>query len=230
MTQIIAKEEIKTLTVDEINERIRSAFVYDDYQYQRDNKIKITYKDRAKNLHKILYQCPTCKTEFKMKSEGNAIWCEACQERHEMDEYGVLHSTTGDTRFPHIPDWYEWIREQVKTEIEQGQYHVEIPVQVDILPNSTGYYRLGEGTVTHDQNGFHLYGDWDHGTLDIHKPVLANYSLHVEYDYFGKGDGFSFSSTNDTFYLYPIDQTFAVSKLHFAVEELFKIESQKGRK
>ncbi|QMS84858.1 hypothetical protein [Candidatus Xianfuyuplasma coldseepsis] len=223
ITQIITKDEIQTLSVDEINQRIRTHFQYDDYQYQRDHKIRITYPNRAKGLHKILYQCPSCKTEFKMTSKANQLICEACGEVHNMDEYGVLHNTSGNTTFSHIPDWYEWIRSQVREEILRDEYHVDMDVQVDILPNSTGFYRLGKGHITHNADGFHLTGHWDHGDLDIQKPVSANYSLHLEFDYFGKGDGFSFSNINDTFYLYPIDQSFAVTKLHFAVEELFKL-------
>src|SRR3989339_914949 len=39
MTQIITKDEIEILSVDEINERVNKAFVYDEYQWQKDNKI-----------------------------------------------------------------------------------------------------------------------------------------------------------------------------------------------
>jgi len=227
LTQIITQEEISTLSVNEINQRIRDSFQYNDYQYQLDRKMKIDYPDRAKNLHLILYQCPHCHTEFTMRSDQNKLWCEACGASHEMDEYGVLHNKAGDTIFSHIPDWYEWIRQQVKQQILDKTYSSELDVYVDTLPNSTGFYRLGEGKITHNLQGFHLIGNWDHGQLDIKKPVLANYGLHVEYNYFGKGNGFSFSEQNNTYYLYPINQEFSVTKLHFAVEELYKLEKMK---
>jgi len=230
MTQIIDKDEILSISVDEINQRINKAFQYDDYKYQLDNKIKINYKDRAKNLHKVLYICPNCLTEFKMASNGNRIWCEHCNEVHEMDEYGQLHNPNDNTRFPHIPDWYEWEREQVRTEILEGRYHVEMEVNVDSLPNSTGYYRLGVGILKHGTNGFDLKLNQEGEKLHVKKHVLENYSLHIEFDYFGRGDGISFSTVNDTYYLYPVDQSYAVTKFHFAVEELYKIENEKRQK
>jgi hypothetical protein len=46
MTQIIRKEEIETLSVEQINARINQAFRYDEYQYQFDNQIKIDFKNR----------------------------------------------------------------------------------------------------------------------------------------------------------------------------------------
>ncbi len=226
LTQIIDQEEIQILSVEEINNRIQKAFEYDDYSYQLEDKVKITYKDRAKNLHKVLYMCPNCNTEFEMNSDGNRIWCEHCHETHEMDEYGQLHNLKGETKFTHIPDWYKWIREQVKQEILSGNYGAEMEVDVDSLPNSTGYYRLGRGILKHDKNGFELKVVQKEETLHVKKHALENYSLHVEFDYFGRGDGISFSTFNDTYYIYPVDQKYSVTKFHFAVEELFKIENE----
>jgi len=226
MTQIITKEEIDSLSIDEINQRIQVAFVYDDYKYQLEDQIKITKPDRAKNLHHILYQCPKCKTEFEMASEGNKIWCKHCGDTHIMNEYGQLEHTSGKTKFSHIPDWYEWQREQVKVEILSGKYDVTIEVDVDSLPNSTGYYRLGRGTLKHNQKGFDLLVKQKEDTLHVKKSVSENYSLHVEYDYFGKGNCLSFSTVNDTYYIYPVDQTHSVTKFHFAVEELYKLHKK----
>ncbi|MDT8336569.1 MAG: hypothetical protein RQ856_01925, partial [Candidatus Izemoplasmatales bacterium] len=51
--------------------------------------------------------------------------------------------------------------------------------------------------------------------------------VHIEFDYFGKGDCLSFSENDDTYYLFPIDQKLSVIKYHFAVEELYKIANEK---
>jgi len=223
LTQIITAEELKTMTVEAINSRIREAFTYDDYRYQLDNNLKIRYKDRAKNLHQILYHCPNCGAEFAMQSDKDRIWCTKCGQTHIMDELGRLHNQNGETRFSHIPDWFEWEREAVKAEIIAGKYQVRMDVVVDSLPNATGYYRLGKGELTHGPDGFHLVVKQDADTLDIRKSVAENYSIHVEYDYFGKGNCISFSTFDDTFYIFPVDQSYSVTKFHFAVEELYKI-------
>ncbi|MCK4552139.1 MAG: 1-acyl-sn-glycerol-3-phosphate acyltransferase [Tenericutes bacterium] len=223
MTQIINKEEIVSLSVDEIDKRIKEAFIYDDYKYQYDNNIHIKDKFRAEGLHKPLYLCPHCHTEFKMKSKDNRIWCEACNETYVMDELGKLSNINGETKFSHIPDWFEWEREQVKKEILEGKYNITLDVDIDMLPNNTGFYRIGEGKITHNGKGYHLIGE----NLDIHKPVISNFGIHIEYDYFGRGDGISFSTNEDTFYLYPHNQEYSVTKFHFATEELYKIEESK---
>jgi hypothetical protein len=58
----------------------------------------------------------------------------------------------------------------------------------------------------------------------LEKTVLANYGVHIEYDYFGKGDCVSFSTLNDSYYIYPKNQDYSVTKFHLAVEELYKLE------
>ena len=140
-----------------------------------------------------------------------------------MDELGRLSNTNGNTIFSHIPDWFEWERLQVKKEILDSKYNVELDVDIDMLPNSTGYYRIGSGKLIHNKDGYHLIGE----KLDIKKPVIANFGVHIEYDYFGKGDCISFSTNEDTYYIYPHNQEYSVTKFHFATEELYKLSEKK---
>lgn len=227
MTRILTSKELGELSLDEINSRIKNAFYYNDYEYQLDNKIAIKGNERAKNLHKVLYKCPHCMTDFSMRGVGNQLKCINCSHTYNVNEYNQLEELNHKTIFSSIPAWFEWQREEVRKEIESGVYNVEIEVDVDALPNSKGFYRLGKAILTHNENGFLLKGSFQEKLLEIHKPVLSNYSIHVEYDYFGKGDAISFSQFNDTYYLFPTDKNYSVTKFHFAVEELFKIYSQK---
>ena len=214
MTQIITEEESSRLSIDEMNKRIQKAFIYDEYKWQKENRIKIDYKDRAKGLHHVLYLCPSCLKEHEMTSDLNKIWCKSCGKTYEMDVYGELHATEGKTEFPHIPDWYEFERNEVRKQIEKKTYYFEDKVMIDSLPNSDGYIRLGEGRLVHDLNGFHLEGSG----VKLTKEVMSMYGLHIEYDYFGKGDCIDLSTLKDTYYIYPLNQKYVVTKLHFATE------------
>lgn len=222
MTQVITQTEIETLSIEEINQRIEKEFIYDDYQYQLDNNILIKEKFRAENLHKPLYMCPHCKQEFKMTSKDNRLWCTNCNATYEMDELGRLNNINGKTMFSHIPDWFEWQRENVKKEILDNKYDVELEVDIDMLPNSTGFYRIGRGKLIHNKDGFRLIAE----NLDVLKPVISSFGAHIEYDYFGRGDGVSFSTKDDTYYAYPVDQSYSVTKFHFATEELYKLQKK----
>lgn len=158
-----------------------------------------------------------------MTSKGADLICENCKATWHMNELGQLEGPKDS--FSHIPDWFEWQRAQVNKEIRAGKYHYEEEVMVDSLPNATGFYRLGKGRLIHTSEGFRLIGDFAPG-FEVVKRPLENFGVHIEYNYFGKGNCVSFSTASDTFYIFPIDQSQSVTKLHFAVEELYKITKE----
>ncbi|OGO88156.1 MAG: hypothetical protein A2Y15_00310 [Clostridiales bacterium GWF2_36_10] len=224
MTQIITAEEAALISNEEVAKRIKEKFVYDDFAWQRDNHIKIKYKNRAKRLHRILYKCPNCNTEYKTESFKNIIRCKACGKNWIMSEYGELSASSGDTEFTHIPDWYEWQRDKVKEEIKEGRYSFSSKVIVRSLPNARGHINLGEGLLTHNSNGFKLVGNYQGEHYEIKFPVKSMYACHIEYNYLGKyGDCVDLNTLTDTYYCYPQTDEFSVTKLALATEELFKL-------
>lgn len=228
MTQIITQNEIGGLSVEEINKRIQDAFRYDEFKFQFDNKIRIKDKNRAKGLHKVLYQCESCHTEFEMDSEGAEIWCRACGKRHYQDELGRLHAYEGETRYPHIPDWYETQREFTRKQLEDGTYYFEDEVYIESLPNAQSFIPLGEGKLIHTKDGFRLTGRDIDGPLDLVKSTSSLYSVHIEFDYRLRSDGvisdaIILSTLDDTYYIYPKTKRDQITKLRFAAEEAYKL-------
>ena len=101
--KILTPEQRAEMSPREIDDVIRREMRYDEYRYQYENDIRITYEKRAEGLHKVLYQCPACKTEFKMTSKGATLTCGHCGKSWEMDELGRMHATEGKTEFPTFP-------------------------------------------------------------------------------------------------------------------------------
>jgi hypothetical protein len=67
--------------------------------------------------------------------------------------------------------------------------------------------------------GFTLETEQD-GT--VHIPAQNQYSCHIEYEYLGKyGDCIDLNTPTDTYYIYPEDCEFSVTKIALATEELF---------
>ena len=233
MTLLFTPEALAAAGEDEINERIVEAFQYDDYRWQKERGIRVTYPKRAEGLHKVLYQCPACRAEFRMKTRGDRLTCSACGKEWIYREDGELEAADGNTEFSHIPDWYEWERANVRAEVESGTYSSgELRVTVDTLPNAKRFIRLGEGTMTHDMDGFTVRGtDVDGDPFEMRKPVPSLYSCHIEYDYLGKhGDCVDLNTLEDTWYIYPEGEDFSVTKMALATEELyFAFRREKGR-
>ena len=223
LTCLFTAETLAKTSADEVNRVINQAFTYDDFAWQKARGILISYPKRAEGLHKVLYQCPSCKAEYKMDSKGTELFCTACGKRWEMDELGCLHATSGETEFSHIPDWYEWERANVRREVETGTYSFAAPVRVMSLPNANGYVHIGDGILTHNMDGFTVRGTGEYGDFEMEKPVPTLYSSHIELNYLGKyGDCVDLNTLEDSWYCYPRDVEFSVVKIALATEELYQ--------
>lgn len=225
---LLTAEQVKEMSVDEIFQKVNEAFSYDDFAWQKENGIKVDYPKRAEGLHKVLYQCPECGTEYCMESSGTVLRCTHCTKEWEMSELGELHARDGKENFTHIPDWYEWERSQVRKEIEEGRYFFEKEATIMALPNPDDFIQMGKCTLRHDADGFHVSGVFDEVPYEFSIEARGQYSVHIEYDYLHKyGDLVDLNTLNDTFYITPDGNGFSVTKISLATEELYKIYKEK---
>ena len=231
LTQVLTVEDIESMTYEEINARLREAFEYDDYKYQKENNIQITEPFRAEGLHKVLYQCPHCKKESVMDSKGIEIFCTSCNKRWTLNTDGTLSANEGETEFSHVPDWFEWEREQVRKQVESGEYYFEDEIDVYSLPHCWRFRPLGKAHITHDlENGFVINGHYNGSDYTVQRMPLQMNSLHVEYDFphVKPFDCIDISTENDSFYCYPTKPN-CITKLAFATEEIYRINLAKTR-
>ena len=231
-TQILTAEDIEKMSVEEINAKIREALTYDDYSYQKENGILITEPFRAEGMHKILYQCPHCLAESKMDSKGTEIFCRECGKRWNLGEDGTLSALEGETEFSRVPDWFLWQREQVKAQIERGEYSFEDDVDVYSMPRCWKFEHLGDAKLKHDpDNGFILEGHYRGEDYRIQRTPLQTNSLHIEYDwcYVKPFDCVDISTENDSFFCYPKKEN-VVTKMAFATEILYEKAMNNTRK
>lgn len=225
MTQVLTAEQVKEMSVEEINAVLKEALWYDEYQYQKDNGILITEPFRAEGLHKVLYQCPACGKEHVMGSEGAELFCKACGKRWLLREDGNLQALSGETEFAHVPDWFMWERSQVEQQIENGTYRFEDEAEVYGFPRCWRFIPLGKAKVRHTiEEGWVVEGHYRGKDYRIHRQPIQQNSLHIEYDYcyIRPEDCFDISTENDSLYCYPCNSENVVTKLAFATEILYE--------
>lgn len=219
---LLTPEEMKNMTADEVQAKIEKAFEKDEYKWQVEKNYHIKCKQRAKGLHRILYKCPACNTEFKTKSEGIYLWCEACGAKWEMDTLSRLKGMNTDKGFSHIPDWYRWEREEVRKEVRNGSYRFEDDVRVeDYYSTPVGFVNVGDAHVVHDENGFTFNGTVNGKPFTLNKPISSMYSVHVEYDFLNRGDAFDIATDETTYFMFLKTAENYLTKMHFAQEELY---------
>lgn len=224
MEYVLSPQEIKEKTPEEINERINQLFDFDNFRWQQENKICISEPFRAEGLNRVLYKCPHCKTEGKMHSKDTVITCQNCGKQYELTEYGYMKALEGDTEFEHIPDWYRWQRNQVKQEIEESTYMLDVPVDICMMVDMKSIYRVGTGNLKHTAEGFHLTGC--DGKLDYRQKPSSSYSLYSDYFWYEIGDVICIGNSKVLYYCFPKAEGDFVAKTRLAAEEMYKLAKQ----
>ena len=223
VTYLLSPEQIKEKSVSELNGILKEQFTLDNFRWQQENRIAVTEDFRADGLHRVLYKCPVCGAEGKTEGKGTGLTCKACGKGWTLDEYGYLRAVEDSSAgFTHVPDWYAWERACVKKEIEEGRYLLDIPVDILAMVNTDAVYRVGEGRLVHDREGFHLTGC--EGKIDYRQSRKMSYSLYSDYFWYEIGDMISIGDTKIQYYCFPKKEAI-VAKARLAAEEMFKMSA-----
>ncbi len=220
-------QEVKEKTVAELDALLDEAFSFDNFAWQRDNEVSIDVPFRADGLHRILYKCPHCGAENQMEGKGIHLTCHACEKRWEMDKYGQLMALTGETEYPHIPNWYTWQRDCVRKELEDGAYLLDTDVDIAVQVNLDGVCMIGEGHLTHDESGFHLTNA--DGKLNYKQSPVASHTLYSDYYWYEIGDVIGIGDNEFSYFCFPKGAV-SVTKARLATEELYKMKKARRKR
>ena len=218
---LLSPEEIAAKPVTELNAVLKAQFSFDQFRWQRETGIRVAEPFRADGLHRVLYKCPRCGTEGRTEGKGVSLTCHACNAVWTLTEDGALAPSEGDGVFDHVPDWYRWERECVRSALLDGTYRLETPVDICILRDEKAVYRVGDGVLTHTRAGFHLTGCG--GELDYTRSPTASYSLYADYFWYEIGDMICIGEGDTLYYCFPKDTAVPVAKARLAAEELYSL-------
>ena len=224
---IATPEELKEKSVAELDALLEESFSFDNFAWQRDNKISIDVPFRADGLHRILYKCPHCGVENRMEGKGIHLNCHACGKQWTMDEYGQLAAGDGNTEYAHIPDWYQWQRDCVREELENGTYHLDTDVEIAIQVNLDGVCMIGDGHLTHSLDGFRLLGA--DGALDYSQSATFSHTLYSDYYWYEIGDVIGIGDNEFSYFCFP-KENISVTKARLATEELYKMKKPRRKR
>ena len=218
---LFSQEDVRTKSVKELSDGVDAAFDFDHFKWQKEHGLEIHDDFRADGLHRILYKCAHCGTEGKMEGKGTTLTCHHCGKQYTLTPIGQLEALEGETEISHIPDWYRWEREQVKQEILDGTYNLDTDVDIAMQVDFKAIYKVGEGHLTHDREGFHLTGC--DGKLDYTQKPQSCYSLYADYFWYEIADCVCIGDNEVHYFCFPKKEGVSVAKLRLATEEMYKL-------
>ncbi len=222
VTYLLSPEEIRKKSVRELDSILDEAFDYDNFAWQKENNVQINEPFRADGLNRVLYRCPHCRKEGRMEGKGTLLTCRSCGKVYELTPLGELQALNGQAVFTHIPNWYAWQRGLLRDELENCTYRLEAKVDIAVQVDYKALYLVGNGTLVHDENGFHLTGC--HGKLRFTQGPLVSYSLNCDYHWYEMGDVICIGNREVQYYCFPRGSGDVVTKARLATEELYKMK------
>ena len=220
VTCLFTAEDLKTMSVAELDTKLDEVFGFDNFRWQQENQIVIDAPYRADGLNRILYKCPHCKAEGQTEGRGTKLVCHNCGADYELTELGFLKAEKA--MFTHVPDWYSWQRQEVRKELEEGSYKLDVDVDIAMMVNFNAIYMVGEGHLTHTAEGFRLTGC--DGKLDYAQGPLTCYSLYSDYYWYEIADMICIGNQDVLYYCFPKNCGDVVAKTRLATEELYKMK------
>ena len=109
----LTPEQLKKLSVEQIDASIAGALEHDEYEYQRRHPQKFVGADRAEYAEVALFACPQCSRFDTLHSHGNLLSCTRCGYTVRYDLYGFFQPHTGALRFRTMREWNLWQIEEL---------------------------------------------------------------------------------------------------------------------
>lgn len=182
---LYTKEQLDTMTEDEIYNIIISDLYEDAYERQRKETHKYRGRRLAENLEKILFICPECNSKDSFLSRKNSVYCKCCDYRFKYDVYGFLRGT----RLGSIKAFSDWQNEMVSKDVSEGvAYTGKHASLVKIVGHKA--IPVAEGAVSMTKETL-ACGEFSVAVSDI-----------LDLEIHGK-DSIVFSTTNDYYELVP---------------------------
>lgn len=104
----IKKEDLKTMSVEEIKEVVEGKLFNNDYDYQREHMIEHKGKQLAMGIDNVIYSCPNCGSVHTIKADGNKLTCHNCKTEGHVDNYGFIQGF----KFDNLVEWDQYQKEQ----------------------------------------------------------------------------------------------------------------------
>lgn len=173
----LTKEQVKSMSVDEIEATVKRALYHNAYDFQREKMIKHPGKNLAAGLENVVYVCPHCEAIHSIKTEGDKIRCHMCEKEGFMDEYGFIHGFV----FDNLVDWNVYQKKfQDKLKATVMETSGILSFYTDMV---TDLKEIGPVTLTYQDDTFILGGSHQE-TIPLSKISNPTITMRRDFSFF----------------------------------------------
>lgn len=148
--RFVSKEEIESMSVEEIHEMMLKELDYNENDYMRSHPVNFFSLKMAAGLQNVAYACPRCKKEFTMRFKGsNYIECCSCGNKIKMLKTGLLAGMgPDDVSFGDLHEHTEWEKSVTREQISDPNFKIELKCRLLRPFDAVNFAQTGEGKIT----------------------------------------------------------------------------------
>ena len=114
--KVYTADQLKEMTIDEINEAITRDLYDDAYARQMAEPVRYKGKNLAERMENLLFICPECGGIDSLHSKGDTVSCSHCNYTFRYNEYCMLEGG----RFQTVRDFAVWQAKEVEKAAAEG--------------------------------------------------------------------------------------------------------------
>lgn len=213
---LFTKEEVEQMSPKSIYERVRENLKFNDNIYQLENKIKFRSRRPALGLEYILYRCPKCGEDYKMRSTDRHLICDYCGNNVEYTEYGELIPDKYSKAFDRIDLWYDYQRKCVDEEIKKDDFYISNKVDF-FMDVDRHYIKVGEGDLYIDKENIGYKGTKNGEDFEVKTPLKTMHTITTKNE---EGIDLSYAEGQ---YRFLFKTTKCATKYGIIVEQMFRM-------
>ena len=162
--KLFTKEELASMTLEEIQEKTDKELLYDAYREQETLRVPYMGNNCVEGLENVLYQCPECGEEFSVTAVKDTLCCTSCGFARKSDRLGFLHDAKGDEEsYRYVSDWSRMISMRLEERMGSGlDRKLTCGCRICMVDEKKHkFVEVGKGVVTLLPDKFVLEGNWD---------------------------------------------------------------------
>lgn len=226
---LFTPDMLENLTEEQIYNLLLEKISYNDFAFNKVARNKYIGKNsNAYGIDKILYKCPDCKEEYTLRVENDAVVCDNCGFKVQINEYYDLIRKQGNKCPADIDQWYKWQRKCVAEEVKNDAFEMSLSgklctIHLDKLrkaPKDRKILSIGQARITNQ--GLSFTGTLNGEDVNFDFPAISIYSLT-----FSTKGFLEFYQNNDYYMLIPEKTDRCLIKWTLAAEEIHNLYDKK---
>ncbi|MDO5734036.1 MAG: lysophospholipid acyltransferase family protein [Eubacteriales bacterium] len=122
LASFMTKEEVQQHSLEEIQEKLSRAIYHNEYEWQEKSPKAHKYRSRklAEGLERIIYYCPSCKSELGFRSQKKQIFCRSCGASYKLNaDYSFNLDHASSPANPYL--WTELQLKRMRAKLESAE-------------------------------------------------------------------------------------------------------------